>query len=145
MAKVEDMTNEEIKNLLRRLDFGHLACCRNNRPYIVPIHFVFENQNIYIFTTEGLKTQIIDENPEICLQVEDVKDYKHWQSVIVTGHAFRLSRDEDIAFTNTFIKNINLARPPMLHEVWIGPKERKNVSAIYRLSTDFMSGRKTVE
>ncbi|MCU1288562.1 MAG: Pyridoxamine 5-phosphate oxidase-related, FMN-binding protein [Acidobacteria bacterium] len=144
MARVEEMTNEEIKALLQKLDYGHLGCVRNNRPYVVPIHFAYEDPNIYIFTTEGMKTQILDENPEVCLQVEDVTDIKHWRSVIVNGRASRLVREDDRFFAMNFIEKVNPARVPALHEVWIGPKARKNMSAVYRIHLDFISGRKTV-
>lgn len=144
MTKIEEMNEKEIKTFLTKTGYGHLACCQNNRPYIVPIHFIYEGRSIYLFTTDGLKTKIIDQNPDVCLQVEEVRDVKDWQSIIVTGRASRLLKDEDLAFTTNLIEDKNPARIPVLHEVWIGPKERENVSAIYRVSLDFMSGRKTV-
>lgn len=145
MVKLEDMTAKEMRALLQRVGYGHLACARANRPYIVPIHYAYEEPNIYIFTTEGMKTQIIAENPEVCLQVEEVHDAKHWRSVIVNGRADRLTRNEDRAFAMIFITERNPALTPALHERWIGPWGRENISAIYRLHPDFMSGRKTVE
>jgi nitroimidazol reductase NimA-like FMN-containing flavoprotein (pyridoxamine 5'-phosphate oxidase superfamily) len=145
MAKVEEMTRDEMKTLLGKLDYGHLACARNNRPYIVPIHFAYEEPNIYLFTTKGMKTGIIDENPEVCLQVEEVLSLTHWQSVVISGRATRLTREEDRIFAMNFVKEINPAHVPVIHEVWVGPKNRENVSVIYRLHPDFMSGRKTVD
>ena len=145
MVKVEEMSRGEIRALLQKSDFGHLACARDNRPYVVPIHFVYDEPNIYILTTKGMKTEIIDDNPEVCLQVEEVTDTRHWQSVIITGRASQLTGDDNRFFARNFTKEINPARVPVLHEVWMGPKNRRNVSVIYRIHPDFISGRKTVE
>ncbi len=54
------------------------------------MRYYLEGSNIYLFTTEGMKTHDIDANPEICLQVEELHDPIHWRSVIVNGQAKRL-------------------------------------------------------
>lgn len=82
VPQIVDMDNEEIAALLERVNFGHLGVCSKNRPYVVPIHFAYERPYIYFYTTEGLKTEIIDENPTICLQIEEIKNRENWQSVI---------------------------------------------------------------
>src|SRR6185503_18189548 len=94
--EIVDLDNEEISELLQRVNFGHLGCARRDRPYVIPIHFAYGRPGIYFFTTEGLKTDILDENPMVCLQVEEIKDPKHWQSVIITGIAERLTTDREI-------------------------------------------------
>ena len=45
-----------------------------------------QNQT-FIYTTEGMKTEFIAENPAVCLQVQEIKDVMRWQSVVVTGRA----------------------------------------------------------
>jgi nitroimidazol reductase NimA-like FMN-containing flavoprotein (pyridoxamine 5'-phosphate oxidase superfamily) len=34
-----------------------------------------------------MKTKYMDGNPEVCLQVEEVRDFQHWRSVVVNGRA----------------------------------------------------------
>jgi nitroimidazol reductase NimA-like FMN-containing flavoprotein (pyridoxamine 5'-phosphate oxidase superfamily) len=78
MLEVEEMTAGDSHHLLKELDYGHLGCARlDGRPYVVPIHYAYEEPDIYIFTTEGMKTEYLAANPEVCLQVEDVKDSAH--------------------------------------------------------------------
>ncbi|MEH2307587.1 pyridoxamine 5'-phosphate oxidase family protein [Nostoc sp.] len=48
---------------------GHLGFAIAGHPYIVPLRYYFEEPNIYIFTTVGMKTKYMDANPEVCLQV----------------------------------------------------------------------------
>ena len=82
MLEVEEMGNSEIENLLSRIGYGHLACAKDNEPYVVPIHYAYSKPYIYIYTTLGKKAEIINKNPRVCLQVEEVVNNKHWHSVI---------------------------------------------------------------
>src|SRR5258708_29413747 len=110
MIEVREMDNNEIVELLSRIGYGHLACSLRDQPYLVPIHYAYEGPKIYIYTTEGKKSEIIEKNPRICLQVEDVQDNKHWKSVIVTGEAERLT-DEDKR--EAALKAIVIANPTL--------------------------------
>ena len=96
MVEVQQMDDKDSKKLLGRVGYGQLGLVRDSHPYIVPVHYAYEESHVYIFTTEGNKTEIIERNPEVCLQVEDVTDEKHWQSVIVTGDAVKLTDKKEI-------------------------------------------------
>jgi nitroimidazol reductase NimA-like FMN-containing flavoprotein (pyridoxamine 5'-phosphate oxidase superfamily) len=67
MIEVEEMETPEVHGLLARAGYGHLGCARNNRPYVTPIHYAYDDPDIYIFTTEGMKTEFIAANAEVCL------------------------------------------------------------------------------
>src|SRR4051794_19328195 len=95
MIEVKELTDEEMADLLSRTGYGHLACSRNDEPYVVPVHFAYADGEIYIYTTQGKKYEIIKQNPRICLQAERVTDNQHWQSVIVYGEAFQITDEEE--------------------------------------------------
>lgn len=84
------MSTKEIIDFLPKVGYGHLACIGEGHPYIVPMHYYLKDSQIYIFTTEGMKTKYMDANPEVCLQIEEVHDLLHWRSVVVNGRAERL-------------------------------------------------------
>src|SRR6185369_1218721 len=65
MLKVEDMSPAEMHALLRRESFGHLGCARDGRPYVVPMNYAYDGKELYFFTTQGMKTQYIDTNPQV--------------------------------------------------------------------------------
>lgn len=144
MIKVEEMTSQESHLLLREIGYGHLGCARaDGRPYVVPIHYAYEEPDIYIFTTEGMKTEYLTANPEVCLQVEDVRDPAHWRSVVVNGRAERLTRPEDTEHAMQYVTRRNPTLTPAISELWIDSWGRANVVAIYRIHPDMVSGRKT--
>src|SRR5712691_928403 len=112
MVEIEDMAPKEMHALLQRVGYGHLGCTRDGHPYVVPIHYAYEEPDIYIYTTEGLKTNYIGANPEVCLQVEEVHDPSHWRSIVVVGRAQRLTHSEDIEQAMRFIKERNPTLTP---------------------------------
>ena len=64
MLKVADMSPAEMHALLQRESFGHLGCARDGRPYVVPMHYAYDGKDLYFFTTQGMKTQFIEANPQ---------------------------------------------------------------------------------
>ncbi|HEX8130847.1 MAG TPA: pyridoxamine 5'-phosphate oxidase family protein [Pyrinomonadaceae bacterium] len=144
MVEIEEMTSHESHELLRQVNYGHLGCARDNRPYVVPIHYAYDGTNFYIFTTEGLKTECISVNPEVCLQVEEVHDPTNWRSVVVTGKAELLTQKEDTEQAMQYITESNPKLTPAINKMWIDPWGRASKVAIYRIHPDIISGRKTL-
>jgi nitroimidazol reductase NimA-like FMN-containing flavoprotein (pyridoxamine 5'-phosphate oxidase superfamily) len=145
MIKVEDMPVEEMKALLQGVGFGHLGCARDNRPYVVPMHFAYDSECVYFLTTEGTKTSYIEHNPVVCLQVEEVQDAAHWRSVMVTGRAERLTAAEDTERAMQLIARRNPTLTPALNLTQIDAWGRANNIALYRLRPEVLDGRKTAE
>ena len=144
MIEVGEMDMPEVHALLERAAYGHLGCARDNRPYVVPIHYAYEDHGIYIFTTEGMKTEFIAANPEVCLQVEEVVDPTNWKSVIATGKAERLTDKEEIEHAMQYITKANPTLTPALNKMWIDPWGRASTVILYRIHPAIGSGRKTL-
>lgn len=139
---VVDLSNEDVSELLERVNFGHLGLCRDNRPYVVPIHFAYGHPDIYFYTTEGLKTDIIDVNPTVCLQVEDIRSREDWESVIITGTAERLVSGDEIERAIKLIKKVNPKLSPAWSIRWLDDWIRSNHEVVYRISRESVSGRR---
>jgi uncharacterized protein len=144
MLDIDEMSSTEIYELLNKIGYGHLGFIHEGKPYVMPMHYYLEHEDIYMFTTEGMKTHDIDASPEICLQVEEIiNDPLHWRSVIVTGQAKRLTEKPDIERVRKLIKEINPTLSPALNRTWIDSWGRAEVVAIYRVNPSEMSGRTT--
>lgn len=144
MVNIEDMTPKEMEVLLERVGFGHIGCAREGRPYVLPMHYAYDAGNIYFFTTEGMKTSYIDTNPEVCFQVEEVRDYSQWQSVVVVGRAERLTRAEDTEYAMQLLTKRNPTLSPAINATRIDVWGRSNTAALYRIKPELMDGRKTI-
>lgn len=143
MLDIDQMGQKEIQDLLQQVGYGHLGFIHEGKPYVMPMHYYLQDSDIYLFTTEGMKTHDIEENPEVCLQVEEIHDPLHWRSVIVTGRAERLTVQQDIDQAMQFIKERNPTLSPAINRTWIDAWGRAEVVAIYRIYKSEMSGRTT--
>ena len=82
---VKELTERECAAVLTASSLGHLACARDNRPYVVPITFAFADNNIYSFSLIGQKIEWMRKNPEVCVQVGDFRQGREWRSVVAYG------------------------------------------------------------
>ena len=143
MLNVKDMATGEMQALLLRVGFGHLGCTRDNHPYVVPMHYAYDGQDIYFFTTEGTKTEIIAANHEVCFQVEEVTDSSNWRSVMVIGEAQRVIKPDEIEQAMQLITERNQTLTPALNKTDIGAWHRLSNITIYRVQPNAIYGRKT--
>lgn len=144
MLEIEEISNREIKVILAKVGYGHLACSRDNIPYVVPIHYAYDEPDIYVYTTEGLKSEIIDENPNVCLQVEEVVDNQHWKSVVVNGTANRLKDEPDREKAIQAIVRVNPTLTPAVSIRWMDNWVRENIEVILVIHPGVMTGRASI-
>ena len=145
MIQIEEMNNAEAMKLIERVGYGHLGCSHDNIPYVVPIHYAVLDSVVYFYTTEGRKYEIIRENPNVCLQIEDVREREDWESVMVTGTAVEIlhGKERDDAFAA--IKKRNPWLTPALGIRWMDDWIRENREVIYRLDAASITGRYSVK
>jgi uncharacterized protein len=144
MLKVEDMAPAEMHALLQRESFGHLGCARDVRPYVVPMNYAYDGKELYFITTEGTKTQFIEANPKVCLQVEEITDSTHWRSVMVIGQAEQLTNAEELQRAMKLITERNPSLTPAISATQLDTWGRAVDIAVYRINPELIDGRKTV-
>lgn len=91
---VGTLTKEQIENILQSQSVCRFACSVNNRPYVVPITYVYDGEYIYGQTTVGKKLRICRKNPNVCLQIDIINSSTHWQSVLVFGKFEELTKEK---------------------------------------------------
>lgn len=144
MLHVKDMAMGEMQALLLRVEFGHLGCTRDDHPYVVPMHYAYDGQDLYFFTTEGTKTEFIAANHEVCFQVEEITDSFNWRSVMVMGKAQKITRSDELEVAMQLITERNRTLTPALNKTKIGAWQRLSNIAVYRVQTSAIHGRKTI-
>ena len=144
MLKVEDMAPADMHALLQRESFGHLGCARDSRPYVVPMHYAYDGKELYFFTTEGMKTQFIEANPQVCLQVEEITDSTHWRSVMVIGTAEQITGNEEMQRAMKLITERNPSLTPAISATQLDTWGRAVDIALYRIIPELIDGRQTI-
>src|ERR1700687_2225781 len=144
MLRVEDMTPADMHELLQRESFGHLGCARDGRPYVLPMNYAYDGKDLFFFTTEGMKTQFIQANPQVCLQVEEITDSTHWRSVMVIGNAEQITGKEEMQQAMKLITERNPSLTPAISATQLDTWGRAVDIALYRIKPEVMDGRQTI-
>jgi len=142
LPQITDLDREDINALLSRVHYGHLGLSDEGRPYVLPIDFAYGKPGIYFYTTEGMKTDIIEKNAMVCLQVEDIRSDVDWESVIVTGTAEQLTSEDEIDAAMKLIKELNPNLSPAWSIRWLDDQVRSNVAVVYRITPEIVTGRR---
>lgn len=83
---IKELTTEECFGILAEKRVGRLACARENQPYVVPFHFVFDGgKYFYAISTLGQKIEWMRANSLVCVEIDDIKNQFEWSSLVVFG------------------------------------------------------------
>ena len=82
----------EIETLLNRQLIGRIGCHTADKVYVVPISYAYDGEYIYGHAFEGLKIDMMRQNPSVCFEVDDTHNLATWQSVICWGHFEELAQ-----------------------------------------------------
>jgi hypothetical protein len=82
---ISEIGYRESRELLRDQNIGRLGCCSEGMPYVIPVNYFFDGEDIYIHSMPGRKIQVMRANPHVCLQVDEIEDTFNWLSVIAFG------------------------------------------------------------
>ena len=80
-----ELTSHEIEEILKSNVIGRIGCSSKQKVYVVPTTYVYDGESILGHTTEGMKINLLRENPECCFEVDVMKDLANWRSVIAWG------------------------------------------------------------
>ena len=130
VLEIEEMDNDEIHQMISHENFAHLGCSHNDTPYVVPLNYAFLEPYIYIYTTEGKKSEILRSNARVCLQIENIKSRTEWRSVIVDAVAQQVKDIEERERAVDAILKINPTLTPAISIRWMDEWVRENIEII---------------
>jgi nitroimidazol reductase NimA-like FMN-containing flavoprotein (pyridoxamine 5'-phosphate oxidase superfamily) len=143
--RIHELTPEECAAVLQRTHLGRLGCARFDQPYVIPIHFSFDEESecLYAFSTLGQKIEWMRRNPKVCLEVEDIADKDHWSTVVVIGRYEEIQKTADEASARRRAEQLFLQR----REWWLPGAAKLTTSerdhiVVYRIQIDQMTGRR---
>ena len=87
---IHELTRQASLDVLVSTHLGRLACSQRLQPYIVPIHFAYQNDCLYSFSMPGQKIDWMCANPLVCVEA-DLMRREQWTTVVVFGRYVELS------------------------------------------------------
>ena len=82
---VGKLSEKEVVQILLQQNLGRLGCIVDGEPYVVPVHYFFDGENVYFHSLPGRKINALRAQPRACLQVDEIEDSYHWRSAIAYG------------------------------------------------------------
>ena len=146
---ITNLNDSECKNLLENNYIGQLGYIYIDRPFVVPMTYFFEKEDIIIgYSEDGHKTKSMRDNRKVSLLVSEKTDSNVCNSVLVHGFYEELSGSEakkDLHEFSAGIKELILKKEHK--EVnCIGDfshkKETKNTTIVFRIRIDDLTGKK---
>jgi nitroimidazol reductase NimA-like FMN-containing flavoprotein (pyridoxamine 5'-phosphate oxidase superfamily) len=92
------LTNKEIEEILKNNFLGRIGCRDGIKPYVLPVNFVYDGKFIIAHSQMGLKINMMRQYPYVCFQIDEIKDYTHWRSVIVWGTYQEMTDERDRSY-----------------------------------------------
>jgi hypothetical protein len=89
-----ELKQDHIDQVLHAESIGRIGSYVDGRTYIVPVNYTYDGTYIYGRTIKGMKLQMMRANPEVCFQVDHIKNLSNWQSVIAWGTFEELKGEE---------------------------------------------------
>jgi nitroimidazol reductase NimA-like FMN-containing flavoprotein (pyridoxamine 5'-phosphate oxidase superfamily) len=83
--QIRTMDRNECLKVLDEHRLCRIACARDGRPYLVPLHFVRQDNHLYAFSMPGQKIEYMRANPLVAVLVEEHGQDRRWKSVLVEG------------------------------------------------------------
>jgi uncharacterized protein len=90
---VGELDKNQIEDFLKSELIGRIGCYGDGKVYVVPVTYAYENGYIYGHTKDGLKIRMMRNNPNVCFEIDWMKNMKNWKSVIVYGTIEELKGD----------------------------------------------------
>ena len=140
---IREMTEHECREMLARTTLAHLACARNNQPYVVPVHVDLDADFLYSYATLGQKIEWMRANPAVCLEMAELMSDGHWASLVVFG------RYEELPSVPEYEDSRRVAeRLFQRHAMWWEPasvplaSHEQRPPIVFRIRIDRMTGRR---
>lgn len=147
------LTNEQIEEVLKANVLGRIGCNDGNKTYIVPTNYAYDGKFIIGHSLEGMKIKMMRSNPEICFEVDEMKNFNSWKSVILWGWYQELHDERDRYYAMKLfidrmlhIKTSKTALWPEISEDKVHPHLPDNIRpVIYRIVITKKTGRFEME
>lgn len=146
---IGQLTTEQVEDVLRSNILGRIGCRDGDKIYVVPITYLYDGRAIIGHSLEGMKIRLMRKYPQICFEVDEVKSFSNWRSVVAWGEYQELTTERDRyqamkLFVDRMIhlKISETARPPELNEIRMHPRSAGQMKpVVFRILLTEKTGR----
>jgi uncharacterized protein len=122
-----ELTSAQVDHVLHSQFVGRIGCCVKNEMYIVPVTYALSGGYIYVTSKEGMKTDMMRQNPSVCFEVDIIENMANWRSVVLWGEYQELNDERE---RKKAIKILADKVMPLITSETIKPKRQTMAPAI---------------
>jgi nitroimidazol reductase NimA-like FMN-containing flavoprotein (pyridoxamine 5'-phosphate oxidase superfamily) len=138
---------KKLDQIIHNAEYCHLACTKNDQPYLVPLAFGYDGEHVFIHTASaGKKIDLFIANPKVCLgfeiDVELVRDSSaacdwsfNYQSVSATGTI------SEVTGVESKINALNCIMSHYSTENWDYPLKTLSKTRVWQITIESISGK----
>ena len=78
---IEELTRDEVDELLRERVVGRIGCHAEGLTYVVPVIYAYDGEAVYVASVEGQKIRMMRTNAQVCFEVDEY-EAGAWRSVV---------------------------------------------------------------
>lgn len=143
------LNKEQIEEVLKENVLGRIGCSDGEKTYVVPVNYVYDGKYIIGHSLDGMKIRMMRKNPEVCFEIDEMKSFTSWKSVIIRGQYQELTDErEGYVAMKLFVDRMlrlkisETAIPPEISEKRVHPRAPGNIKpVIYRIVVTEKTGR----
>lgn len=79
------LQNNEIEEVLGRNFLGRIGFRYEDQIYILPVYYHYDGADIILRSYEGLKIELMRHTPDVCFEVEEIRSFNDWKTVLCRG------------------------------------------------------------
>jgi nitroimidazol reductase NimA-like FMN-containing flavoprotein (pyridoxamine 5'-phosphate oxidase superfamily) len=146
---IGQLTEAQIEEVLKTSVVGRIGCGDGNSIYVVPVSYAYQPPFIIAHSLEGMKIRMMRKNPDVCFEVDDIKSFTNWKSVIAWGKYEEINDEgEKYRAMDLFVKRMmrmkisETANPPEISGERVHPRSPGNIKpVIFRIALSSKTGR----
>jgi nitroimidazol reductase NimA-like FMN-containing flavoprotein (pyridoxamine 5'-phosphate oxidase superfamily) len=91
---IHTLTSSECRDVLSSARIVHVACARDNQPYVVPLSLYYhpDDNALYGFSTVGRKIEWMRGNARVCVEAAEIVSRTEWTTVVAFGRYEEIPR-----------------------------------------------------
>lgn len=141
---IRDLTRQASLAVLSRIHLGRLACAKANQPFLVPMFFAYHEDSLYCASTIGQKIEWMRDNPLVAVEVDEIENAQHWESVVVLGRYEEIPQTPEMQDVRqlawSLLQGRELWWEPAYVETILDGAERPMVPLYFRIRIERITG-----
>ncbi|WGD34746.1 pyridoxamine 5'-phosphate oxidase family protein [Olleya sp. YS] len=146
----KNLEEKEIKYILENNYIGHMGYVYQNRPFVVPITFFYDQdiKAIICYSADGHKMHALRIKPDVCLQINTIDNVTNWKSVLVHGVFEQKFGSDAKSYLHKFslgVKDIILGKEhkkASFIDEFSSKKHDDNIPAVFLIHIEEITGKK---